>query len=246
MKNGYMSLWDHLHELRKRLILSSICVIVFGIICYIYWSFLLGILLKPAGGRELVYLNVMEPFVARFKLAMWGGFLLGFPFVLYQILAFVAPGLTKKEKRFFIIISFFLMILFYGGVYFGYKYVVGIGIKWLEAQGAGIVKSNLTVSEYISFIGLFLLAFGLAFETPLVVVFLTHFGLVSPVALIKQWRIATVIILLFAAIITPDWSPVTMGLMAAPIMGLYILGIALSFIFAPRKKKIKERAAATS
>ncbi len=240
MKSKEMSFWEHVGELRKRLVLSFIIVIVLGAVCYAYWDYLLAFILKPAGKRELIYLNVMEPFVARFKLALWGGLIAGFPLVLYQIMAFVVPGLKRKEKIFLILMVFFMVLLFFSGIYFGYKYVLKVGINWLEAQGGGIIKPNLTVSQYISFVGLFLMAFGISFETPVVIVVLARVGAVRPITLIKQWRVAIVIILFAAAIITPDWSPITMGLMAAPMLILYILGVGLSFIFAPRKKALKQ------
>jgi sec-independent protein translocase protein TatC len=232
-----MNLLEHLAELRKRLILCFVCVIILGSICYAYWDILLNLLLKPAGNRNLIYLSIMEPFMARFKLAVWGGFLLGFPYILYQGLAFIVPGLNKREKGFVIVMSFFMITLFYGGMYFGYTNVLAVGITWLEGQGDGLIKANLAVSQYISFTSLFLLAFGVSFETPVIVVILAKLGVVRPITLIKQWRIALVVILLVAAIITPDWSPITMALMAAPMMALYTLGVGLSFIFAPRRKK---------
>ncbi len=233
-----MTLWEHFGELRKRIVLSLIALTIFSAISYYYWPVLLELLTRPAGMKDkLVYLNLMEPFVSRFKLALWTGFLISFPFILYQVMAFVLPGLKRAEKSFIFVMSFFMVILFFGGVYFGYEYVLGVGIKWLEAQGAGLIKANLTVSEYISFTGLFLLAFGASFETPVITVILVRIGVVRPIQLIKQWRIAIVVILLFSAIATPDWSPVTMGLMAIPMFALYILGIMLSFIFAPRRKK---------
>lgn len=242
MKNKEMSIWEHLGELRKRLVLSVLAVLIIGSFCYIYWEFLLKILVQPVGNRQLIYLNIMEPFIARFKLAMWAGFLIAFPFVLYQILVFVVPGLTKKEKSFLIIMVFLMVVLFYSGVLFGYKYVLKTGITWLEAQGSGIVKANLTVSEYISFVSLFLLAFGISFETPAIILLLTRINLIRPIDLIKQWRIVITFILIFSAIITPDWSPITMFLMAIPMLFLYILGVGLSWIFAPRKKKATRNA----
>ncbi len=231
-----MTFWDHLEELRKRLFLSVLVILVFTAVCYNYWDVLLKLLLKPAGHRELVYLNITEPFVARFKLAMWGGFLFAFPFVLYQVLAFIIPGLNRKEKIFSLVMVIFMVILFYGGVYFGYKYILKIGITWLESQGSDLLKANLSVTQYISFVGLFLLAFGVSFETPAVVVFLTKLGLVKPKTLLTQWRVALVVILITSAVITPDWSPMTMTLMAIPMTLLYLLGVVLSFVFAPRKK----------
>lgn len=232
-----MTLWEHFGELRKRLLLSFIAIAIFSILCYTYWDILLYLLKKPTGGQNFVYLSYMEPFVARFKLALWGGFLLSFPFVLYQVMAFIVPGLKKSEKRFLVLAAFLMVLLFYSGIYFGYRFVLSVGIKWLESQGAGLLTPNLTISQFISFVGLFLLAFGACFETPLVVVILARIGAVRPIQLIKQWRMAIVIILVVSAVVTPDWSPVTMGLMAVPMLALYILGVILAFIFAPRKRK---------
>ncbi|TET53777.1 MAG: twin-arginine translocase subunit TatC [Actinobacteria bacterium] len=244
MNDAKIDFWDHVSEARKRLLLSSIIVLVLGSVCYVYWEFLYSIIAKPAGVQKFISISVMEPFSARFKLALWGGFLLGFPFILYQLLAFIVPGLTKREKRFLIVMALFMVALFYGGIYFGYTYVLAIAIRWLEAQGAGLITPYLTISQYISFIGLFLLAFGISFETPVIIVVLVRVGVVRPITLIKQWRVVVIIILLAAAILTPDWSPVTMGIMALPMLVLYILGVGLSFIFAPKKRLRESRSEA--
>lgn len=223
-----MTIVQHLEELRRRIIISFVAIFITAPFCYFYAFRILRILMRPAGKITLVYLSPIEPFLARFKIALWSGFFLAFPVILYQALAFVSPALQKKERKFIFPVIFGLIILFVSGAVFGYLYIMPVGLKWLLGQAGGVLKANLTVSMYVSFASLFLLAFGVSFETPLVILLLVKLGVVTPQRLRSNWRFAYMIILIVAAIITPDWSPVTMGIMAVPMIILYELSVLLS------------------
>lgn len=223
-----MSIIEHLEELRRRIIISVIAICVGASVCYAYWEPLLGVITKPLGNHKLFYHTVMEPFVGRFRVAIFAGIFLAFPIILYQVLAFVTPALKGKEKRFFYPTLGLLVILFVCGVVFGYQFVLPVGVNWLISQGGGVLEAVLSFDKYVAFASLFLLAFGVGFETPVLILLLVKLGVVTPQGLRRQWRVAYIVILFIAAIITPDWSPVTMGLMALPMIVLYELSILLS------------------
>ncbi|RJQ33347.1 MAG: twin-arginine translocase subunit TatC [Actinobacteria bacterium] len=226
-----MSLMGHLEELRLRIIKIVLALIIAASVCYAFFDELLKIILIPLGNQKLVYLTVTEPFIARFKLGFMAALVVCLPIIIYQVLAFLAPGLDRREKKYLFFSVLLIVPLFTCGAVFGYYVVLPVGIKWLLAQSGPHLKQNLTVSNYISFSLLFLLSFGLTFETPVIVWMLSKLNIVTHKTLLRNWRIALVSILFIAAFITPDWSPVTMMLVAAPAFVLYFLGIILARFF---------------
>lgn len=223
-----MGFLEHLEELRKRLIICVIAVFTAAMGCYYVWRPLLKLVKRPLGGYKLHYISVMEPFIGRFRIAIFAGVFIAFPIILCQFLAFVAPAMKSKEKRFVYPLIVLMIILFICGVVFGYYYLLPISVKWLFSQGEGLLVPMITFDRYVNFVGLFLLALGVGFETPIVILFLTKLGVVKPKTLRKNWRVAYVIILTIAAIITPDWSPITMLVMAVPMIMLYELSLILA------------------
>jgi len=226
-----MGFLEHLEELRKRLMVSVGAVLTAAITCYYFWRPLLSFVKRPLGDYKLHYFNVMEPFIGRFRIAIFAGVFVAFPILLYQALTFAAPAMKSKEKRFVYPMMFLMLILFVCGVIFGYYYLLPISIKWLFAQGEGQLAPTLTFDGYVNFVGLFLLAMGVGFETPIIMLFLIKVGAVSVATLRKNWRVAYVTILVIAAIITPDWSPVTMFVMSLPMLILYELSMLLARFF---------------
>lgn len=222
-----MGFLDHLEELRRRIIIVLISVVVTGAIGYGFAFRILDILIKPAGDIKLVYLSPLEPFMVKFKIAIWTGIFLALPIILYQFIAFVVPALKKKERAVLFPAIAGLVVLFGVGVVFGYHFIMPVGIGWLMGQAGDVLEANLTASMYVNFASLFLLAFGASFETPMLILVLIWLGVLTPKKLREQWRLAYVIILVIAAAITPDWSPVTMAVMAVPMIVLYEASVFL-------------------
>ncbi|HDP69340.1 MAG TPA: twin-arginine translocase subunit TatC [Actinobacteria bacterium] len=237
MADKKMSILDHLDELRKRIIVSVIAVIIGVGICFFYAYDILEILLKPAGDLELVFLGVLDPFMAKFKIAIFAGIFIALPVIIYQILSFLAPALKGHEKKIIYPMVLFFVILFACGAYFGYTYIMPVGTEWLLNQAEGQISPVLTIDKYVAYASLFIIAFGISFETPFFILILVMLGVVSPKSLRKNWRIAYLIILLFAAIVTPDWSPVTMTIFAMPMILLYELSILLAWGYKKLRKK---------
>ncbi len=231
-----MKFLSHIAELRKRLMYAAGALLVtFGISLYFSLP-LLNILLKPAGNLHLVFLSPMEPFLVKVKVAFFAGMALALPVILYEILAFAAPGMKKKEKRLIFPMIVSMLILFAGGVAFGYTFIMPISTEWLLAQAGEVMKASVSASAYVTYGGWFLLGFGISFETPLFILLMVRLGIISPQKLRSSWRYAVIIILLLSAVITPDWSPITMAVMAGPMLLFYILSCFLAGLVAPKPK----------
>ena len=235
MDEKKIPLTAHLQELRKRLILSFIAVGVGFVLCYALADTLFNILafpllkVMPAGGT-LVFTSVAEAFFTYMKVAFIAGLILASPFVLYQVWAFIAPGLYRNEKRYVVPFVFLGSFFFALGILFGYFVAIPIGFKFLLGYATDFIKPMPSMKEYLSFSIKFLLAFGLVFEFPVVLLLLSKIGLVDAKKLARQRKYAILLIFVFAAVMTPP-DFISQVLMALPLMGLYELSIILSKFF---------------
>ncbi|MDY6794711.1 MAG: twin-arginine translocase subunit TatC [Actinomycetota bacterium] len=244
-----MSFIEHLEELRRRIIVMFLSLGVAVCVGYIYSWEILDFLKEPAIKAQiplnLYYQTVLEPFMVRFKIAMYAAIVLALPVILYELIAYIAPALRKREKKFMYAALFFIIIFFLAGVAFCYFYILPVGLDWLVGQAAGRISPVLMAGDYVGLVALLMLAIGIAFETPLVVWLVVRLGIITPQRLHKNWRWAVIVILAFAALITPDWNPITMMLVAFPMFLLYEGSIFMAMLGrkgAERRRKEKEAA----
>lgn len=225
-----MTFFQHFDELRRRLFVTFIAIIIGTAISYTFsFKYILPILKRPVDVElKLHYLNIMEPFMAKFKLAILVGIFLASPIIFYEFLAFVAPALKRNEKKFFYPLVAVFVLLFLLGAFISYSYIMPLGAQWLLGQAQGEIDAVLTVSQYISFVMLFLLAFGVAFETPLAIVILVKVGIVPRDTLRRNWRVVYVVLMILAAIATPDWSLPPMLMLSAILIGLYEISMLVT------------------
>jgi len=216
---------EHLSELRSRIVKSVIVVIVAMCLIYTFVNVLLSLLIKPVG--KLVFIAPQEAFVANIKIAFFGALFVSSPFLLYQIWQFVAAGLYKKERKYVLLFGPLSFIFFIIGAFFGYSVIIPIGVKFLLGMATDCITPMITISNYISFVGMLTLTFGLIFELPLVSLFLTKIGIITPHFLSKKRKVAIVFIFIAAAILTPP-DMITQCLMAIPLLLLYEIGIIFS------------------
>jgi len=242
MDEKKLPLTSHLQELRKRLILSFISIGVGFFICYYFSDTLFNILAAPLmkmmpKGGSLIFISVAEAFFTYMKVAFIAGIILTSPFILYQIWAFVAPGLYQKEKKY--VVPFVLggSFFFALGVLFGYFVAIPVGFKFLLGYATDFIKPMPSMKEYLSFSIKFLLAFGLVFEFPVVLVLLARIGVIDAKTLARKRKYAILLIFIFAAVMTPP-DPVSQVLMALPLMGLYELSILFSKIFGKKSVSV--------
>ncbi len=217
------TVFQHIDELRRRLTYMVIAVLICGTIGFIFSFQILEIMRARLDPEfNLVYKTIMEPFMARFKLGLIGGLILATPILFYQILAFLSPALKGTEKRVLYPMVLAMVVLFAMGSSLGYFFVLPMAWTWLFSQGLELeLIQILSVSDFINFVTLFLFAFGIAFETPLVMAIMMRLGIVSRQTLRTNWRIAYVIILVVAAVATPDWSLPPMLILGASMIALY-------------------------
>jgi len=225
-----MSFLGHMEELRKRLIIVMVVFAVAFIPAYIFRKYIMDFLMVPLTDKKLVFLEITEPFLVNVKLAFFAAAAVAIPILVYQVVVFIKPALSASIRKKLSILTILFFVLFAGGVAFSYKLLIPVAVKWLLGQGAGL-EQTLSVNKYISFIGWFLLGAGIIFEMPLALLFLIKAEILTVPGLRKQWRVVYIVILLLCAIITPDWSPVTMGVLAVPMVLLYELSLILARFF---------------
>jgi sec-independent protein translocase protein TatC len=228
-----MSLRDHLVELRKRLFVSAICIAIgLSLVASIGYQPIIDILLEPyrdvTGDPEklLTIIDPTEGFTTRIKVGTYGGLFLASPVWLFQIWRFITPALTKKEKRYAIpfIVSSILLFAFGAAIAF---YTLPQALKFLVTIGGTSTETLFSPAKYIGLVVVLIVAFGVCFEFPVVLVALQLAGAVSSKQLLKGWRYAIVIVVVIAAVATPSQDPVTLMFMAVPMWIFYFGAIGI-------------------
>ncbi|HEX7415572.1 MAG TPA: twin-arginine translocase subunit TatC [Smithellaceae bacterium] len=235
-----MSLTEHLIELRKRLIRS---VIILGIgfgVCYYYKDWVFDIITKPLTrvlpkNGYLIYTGLTEAFFVYMKLAFFASLIITSPFILYQIWKFISPGLLLKEKKYVVPFVLSSSLLFISGVLFGYFIALPPAFEFFVSFNNKYLQAMISFKDYLSLFVTFLLGFGLSFELPIFIFFLTKLGIVNAKMLSKQRRYAILVIFIVAAILTPSPDALSQILMAIPLMFLYEVSIFVAR-FAEKKK----------
>jgi len=237
----------HLEELRKRLVACAIAVGVGFVASYGFSEQLFQLLIMPLKevmpeGDRLIFTNLPEMFFTYLKVAFLSGILLTAPFIFYQLWLFVAPGLYRNEKRYVIPFVVVSTILFVGGALFGYFVVFPFGFKFFIGFSNEYVKALPSVKQYFSFAIKLLFAFGVVFELPVVIFFLTKMGIVTPQLLRKKRKYAILLTFVLAAILTPP-DVITQCMMAGPLILLYEIGIFVSLMARKKKEETAEEEA---
>ncbi|WP_299029441.1 twin-arginine translocase subunit TatC [uncultured Thermanaerothrix sp.] len=224
-----MSLWEHLEELRGRLLKGLIALGLTTSISFAFGERLIAILARPIGGVDkLVSIEVTENIGVFMRVSLLAGFILALPYILYQVVAFVVPGLTPRERRGLFIAIPAASALFIIGVLFAYFVMLPAALPFLISFIG--IRTTPRLANYYAFVTNLLFWIGVAFETPLVVFVLAKLRLVSPGVLARQWRLAVIVIAVLAAIITPTPDPVNMTLLMLPLLALYGLSVLLAFV----------------
>jgi len=232
-----VSFIEHLEELRYRIIVCLISVLIGTVVAYLFreeiFRFISAPLLRvlPPGEQKLIFTGLLEAFVVYLKMSFFAGLMASVPVVVYQLWAFISPGLYPHERRLALPFIFSASFFFLGGAIFGYYVVFPYGFQFFVSFGGEFVKPLPSMKEYLNFASFLLLAFGLVFELPIFIFFLAKLGLVHPRTLKKGRRYAIPIIFFLSAIITPGPDPISQCLMAVPLCILYELGIWAAVLF---------------
>lgn len=241
-----MSMMDHLTELRQRLIYSLAAFVGVSVVAFAFFEPISDLLLGPLcdlpadrlgpNGCKLVFTSALEPVSVRLKVTAMTGIVASSPIWLYHLWAFVVPGLTPKEKRYAAPFVIFSVLLFVFGTVFAYLTLPG-ALNFLVGFGGENLTPFFTANEYLGFVSLIIIVFGVVFELPLLLYFLGLAEVVTVEALRRSRRIALVSIVFLAAVVTPSQDPYTMLAMALPLYGFYELDILLLRLRARRKRR---------
>jgi len=238
---------QHLAELRRRVLICVVAVIIGSAVAFAFFEQLIELLVRPArdlnldDGGQLVFTEVTELLTTAVKVSFVAGLVLAMPIVLYQVVMFVAPGLTGRERRYLFGFMPGAMLAFVSGVAFGYFVLTPPALHFLLTFGGDVAVPLIRVSNIINLMIRLLFWMGVAFETPLVMYLLAQLGIVSARGLARFRRYWVVVAFILGAIITPTFDPVNQGLVAIPLLVLYELGILLAR-FAGRGRQKSETA----
>ncbi len=244
-----MSFLEHLDELRSRLIKVLLCLIAGTALCWFFRDPIFHFLTQPLRVShpdiKFIFTSPSEALMLKLKMSFFVGIFLAAPAVLYQVWAFVAPGLYRHEKAYALPFILAGTLFFLGGAAFGHYYLFPITFRFLVDFGGDDMQFLPKVGEYYSFYSWFLLGLGIVFQLPVVIFVLSRIGLVTPGFLMRKFKYAVVISFVVAAIITPTPDMVTQSLLALPMLGLYLLGVAVAALFGrPRRREIEVSAEA--
>jgi sec-independent protein translocase protein TatC len=239
-ESGKMSFLEHLDELRRRLLHIVTFIGVGFLVCWVFarriYNFIsIPILKSLPAGVKLAYTNVTDPFTVYMKVAFIAAIFLTIPLTLYEVWKFIAPGLYRKEKKYvvpFLVTSVFLFVL--GGA-FCYYIVLPQTFAFLIGLGASFMPV-IKIDEYLDLTNMMLLGFGLIFEMPVIVAFLSMFGLVSAHFLWSKFKYSIVIIVTLAAVISPTGDAFNLMIWSAPMILLYFISIGVAALFGWRRK----------
>ncbi len=240
----FEDLKPHLIELRKRLAISVITVIVMFFVMFAFWQPLLDWMISPLNavlpeGSHVIFTKVQEPFFTAIKVAFFAGFIVSLPIIFWQLWLFVAPGLYENEKRMVLPFAFFATLMFILGAAFCYYVVIPFGYDFLINFGSQLFTALPSIGEYVGFFTKLLFGFGLAFEMPVITFFLASIGLVSDQTLIGFFKYALVLIFMLSALLTPP-DVLTQFLMAGPMILLYGISIMIARSINPEKPEPEE------
>ncbi len=227
-----MPIWEHLEEFRRRMLISLGIMAIFMACLWSQGQNLMKLVRAPLDryAGHLIYIDPAEAFNAYLKVVVVTAFLMAFPFLLYQVWAFLAPAFPKTSRRRILIWLSAIFLFFIAGILFAYEVMIPAALGFLLNFGSNMASAMITLERYLGFFVVLILAGGFVFEIPLAIAFLADLGLIQAKLLRKQRPAAIVLILIVAAVITPTQDAFNMLLLAVPIFLLYESGIALAAI----------------
>jgi sec-independent protein translocase protein TatC len=236
-------LQDHLEELRRRIIISALAVLAASAGCFFLSDWLLRIMLLPSGGLELRAFALMDGFMIRLRLALYAGVVVAFPVWAWQVIRFVGPGLLPGEKRRMVPFLAAALLLFAAGTVFGY-YLLGLTVKVLIGLFPPRIEYLPSASDYLAFSAFFLLACGIAFQLPCMLVLLVSLRVIGAEVLRRRRKVAWFVLFAFAEIVTPVADPIVAPLtVLIPLVVLYEASVFVARRLEARREREAPHAA---
>lgn len=235
-----MTLIEHLRELRNRVIVCGIALIISSIVCFVFWLDIVGWLLAPAREENPEFkLNIFSPtetIGVLLKVGLYGGLLLASPVFIYQLIAFVNPGLTPRERRVVLPGVLGAVLFLLAGMAFAYWIILPASLGFLLDFGNEQFEAEIGAQQYMNFALRIIFWVGVSFEMPMVLALLARIGLVRARQILGFWRYMIILVFLLAAVVTPTPDPYTQTLVAGPLVILYFVGIGLAWLVQPKKR----------
>jgi|TARA_B110000027_G_scaffold38580_1_gene42615 sec-independent protein translocase protein TatC len=232
-----MALSEHIEEFSQRLVFCLIIIVLAILLCFIDVKEIVRLFQAPAIGVKFLQFSPGEYFFASVKIATFCGILISSPIILYQLLLYLIPGLTKKERDIVLPVSFGSGFLFLLGLAFSYFFLVPAALRFFLSYGAEVVEPFWSFDQYFDFVAVLLFATGLAFQVPAIQIVLGLLDIVSGQKMLSAWKYVVVLSTILAAIITPSTDPVTQLLLSTALLSLYLGGSGLVILL---KKDNKE------
>lgn len=231
----------HLRELRKRVIWSLVAVAVGTVIAFWKADWIINLLKQPAPpGVDFVFIEVTEGFSTYMKVCFIAGIIMAMPVIMYNLLMFIIPALNARERRMVLVILPWILVMFFGGVYFGYRFLVPPAAGFLLNFGSNVAHVQVRLSNYVNFVMQLLLIIGLIFEMPVVTTFLARIGILSSKWMGGKRKIWIILAFLIAAVITPTPDAVNQSIVAGTLIVLYEVSIWMAWLVERGKKKKTE------
>lgn len=236
-----MPFLKHLDELRKRMFLVVAVLSVAVIVLYFFSEPIYRFVVAPVWpilkGAKPIAIGVLDPMTVKFGLSFWAALVVCSPLIAWELMAFLMPALRPEERKWVIPTFLSMVVLFVAGVALCYVVILPASFAWLADQSGTIMAFTPTAGDLLVVVEFFLLGFGIAFQTPIIVFYLVYFGVIPYATLRSNWRIIYVVIVVLSAMITPDWSPVSMGALSIAMVALYELSMLACRVLLARKIK---------
>lgn len=238
LERSRMTIWEHLEELRKRLIISLLAIVAGFMVCWFFREQLFNIVQAPflklvSKGDKLSFISLTEPFMVYMKLSAVAALIFTSPILITQLWLFISPGLYKRERRYALPFIFFSTLCFLSGCLFAYYYVFPFACRYFLSVGSNF-KQEVRVDDYFSLFSKLILSIGLIFETPILAFFLARMGIINHHFLLSKLKYAILLAFVISAIITPTPDMVTQTILAVPMIGLYGVSILIAWMFGRR------------
>lgn len=220
-----MSILEHIEELRDRTIKAIIFFVITTVISFSYVQDISFLLKQPAIGVKFLQLAPGEYFFSSIKISSYAGLIVSSPFIVYQMVLFLLPGLTIKETQLFLPLLISSISLFFTGIYFSFKILVPAALRFFINYGSDIVEPIWSFEQYFDFISTLIISTGLAFQIPIIQIIIGFLNIVSSSKMLSYWRYILLFSTVISAILTPSTDPITQTLLSSAILILYFTGI---------------------
>lgn len=236
MEDKTLTITEHLSELRRRIIFILISVAVTSAGAYYFIDEILNFVTQAGGIEDFVFISPTEAFFVIIKLSLLTGLMGAMPFIFYQLWKYIGVALKKNERKYLIYFGPLSYLLFLIGAAFAFKGVLPLGIKFLLSFSKQNITPLITLNAYVSFLGKMITAFGLMFELPVVILFLSKIGVVTPKTLKKGRKYAIVVIFVLAAFLTPP-DVISQIMLAVPVLAMYEISIWICIVVTKKREK---------